>query len=106
MDQKFAGNLKEIGLNEPDNTRLRLLSEIMVLSDTIWPTSFKFPANALAAPRPRLPDQILPERARQKNAYVFYSAFLDQKFAGNLKEVCQIGPDDIRFGIRSDCGLL
>ena len=48
LDQKLEGKLKEAGQIEPDNTRFCLFckqSKILTLSGTIWPTSFKFPAN-------------------------------------------------------------
>ena len=48
LDQKFAGNLKEVAQIVPDNTKTSLClpkRHNLVLSGTIWPTCFKFPAN-------------------------------------------------------------
>ena len=44
LGKKFAGNLKDVGQIKPDNAKL-VKSEILALSGTIWPSSFKFPAN-------------------------------------------------------------
>ena len=48
LHQKFAGNLKEVAQIVPDNTKTSLClpkRQNLVLSGTIWPTCFKFPAN-------------------------------------------------------------
>ena len=48
LDQKFVGNFKEVDQIVPDSTRISLClhkRHNLVLSGTIWPTSFKFPAN-------------------------------------------------------------
>ena len=48
LHQKFAGNLKEVAQILPDTTKTSLClpkRQNLVLSGTIWPTCFKFPAN-------------------------------------------------------------
>ena len=56
---------------------------------TLWiGRSGHVPSYALATPRPRQPDKIMPDGARQK--LLVLSGFLDQKFEGKLKEAGQI----------------
>ena len=48
LDQKFAGNLKEVGQIVPDSVRILLClqkRQNLVLSGSIWPASFNFPSN-------------------------------------------------------------
>ena len=53
----------------------------------------------VVTPRPDVPDKTMPDEARrsQTKKWLVLSGFLHQKFAGNLKQVGQIVPDNTRF---------
>ena len=59
--------------------------------------------------KPRQPDKIIPDGARQKSCW-FYLASWTKRFEGNLKEVGQIVPDSARISVclqrRKESGVI